>query len=64
MTRQALTDQLADIECQLSPENLCGDGEFSRASVNRRADELVSRRNTIIAELSVFPPQANLNISI
>lgn len=65
MTRQALQNQLADVDCQLSPENLSGDGEFSRSYVNKRLAQLTAQRKAILAKLGKLPaPQANLEITI
>lgn len=65
MTRQDLQNQLADVECQLSPENLSGDGEFSRSYVNRRLAALTKQRKELLAKMGKLPaPQANLEITI
>ena len=65
MTRQALLNRLADVDCQLSPENLCGDGEFSRSYVNKRLAALTKQRNELLAKLGRLPaPTANLEITI
>jgi len=63
--RETLLDYIADVDCQLSPENLCGDGEFSRSHVAARRKFLMERRSKLLADLAKLPcPSANLNIVV
>jgi hypothetical protein len=46
---------LSGVECDLSPENLTCDGELSRAQVNKRYRQLMTKKSDLIAELGRTP---------
>ena len=48
---------LLNVECALSPENLCCDGETSRAHVARQSALLNARKRSLIAELGRTPTE-------
>ena len=51
---------LQGIESQLSPENLCMDGEASRSYVQRRSAELQAQRRRLVQELGREPTDAEM----
>jgi hypothetical protein len=53
--KKELMEQLREIENQLSPENLCCDGEASPAWVHREGARLRKARAKIIAQLGYEP---------
>ncbi len=53
-------DELRDVECALSPENLTGDGEFSRSEVKMRSRQLRSKRQMLVIELGREPTSKEL----
>ena len=55
MNKQTLLEQLKDIECQLSPENLTCDGEADPAWVRRESVRLNKAKQTLISQLGYEP---------
>jgi hypothetical protein len=53
--KQKLLNELRDIENQLSPENLCCDGEAPREWVEKRYKSLSKERARIIKQLGYNP---------
>lgn len=55
-TRKAeIMEELRGIECELSPENLCMDGEASPSYVRRRFQQLTKAKAKLVAELGFEP---------
>ena len=50
-----IIEDLRDVECELSPENLTCDGELPRSQVERRLRALQSRRAALVRELGREP---------
>ena len=57
---QEIINDLQDVECQLSPENLTCDGELARSHVERRRRELTAKRQALVIELGREPTAAEL----
>lgn len=55
-----LMDELRRIECQLSPENLCCDGEAPRSWVIKEGRRLAQARANVIAQLGYEPSYQEL----
>jgi hypothetical protein len=53
--KKEIIDRLRQIEGELSPENLCMDGEASPAYVRRRYQELMKEKGKLVAELGYEP---------
>lgn len=62
MARQTneIIEDLKDVECALSPENLTCDGELPIAQVRRRQKELQTERRKLVAELGREPTTKEL----
>jgi hypothetical protein len=54
-TEAEILNDLARIECQLSPENLHCDGEISRSAAQRKARALTRAQGELIRELGRIP---------
>ena len=62
--KEKLLAQLRDVECALSPENLCMDGEAPASYVRREGARLNRIKRGIIAQLGYEPSFKELyNIS-
>lgn len=55
MNEQDIINRLASIECALSPENLCCDGELPRSEVNRRFRKLNTEKVKLEKQLGRVP---------
>ncbi len=53
--KEAIFEELRGIEGELSPENLCMDGEASPSYVRRRSRELNQAKAKLVAELGFEP---------
>lgn len=55
VNKEQIINELRSIENQLSPENLCCDGEADRGWVLKRAQELNARRKKLVNTLGYEP---------
>ncbi len=56
----AILEDLRRVECDLSPENVSGDGEYPRAYVQQRVSELNRKRTALVTELGREPTDEEL----
>lgn len=54
-TEEEIINELRDVECRLSPENLCCDGEISKKEANRKRVALDKKRRELVKELGREP---------
>ena len=50
-----IIEDLRDVECELSPENLTCDGELPRSQVARKLRGLQARKSALVRELGREP---------
>jgi len=60
MNKENLLNQFREVECNLSPENLCCDGEASVAWIRKEGGRLHRLRKQIIAQLGYEPTYKEL----
>lgn len=58
--QQEILEDLRDVECELSPENLTCDGELPRSQVTKRRRALLAKRAELVKELGREPSFAEL----
>ncbi len=58
--RTDIIRDLQRVECALSPENLCCDGELSKSETNRRYRTLTKERAKLVKELGREPTAEEL----
>lgn len=59
-TDKEIIEDLKDVECQLSPENLSCDGELSASQTQAKAKRLHARWKKLLAELGRTPTNAEM----
>lgn len=55
-----IMEDLLDVECGLSPENLSCDGELSGSAIQRRHAELMRQKRALIVELGRTPTEQEI----
>lgn len=55
-----ILDDIRDVDCQLSPENLSCDGELSARQVRVKYRKLMAQRNQLVKELGRKPTTKEL----
>jgi hypothetical protein len=55
-----ILEELRRVECDLSPENVSGDGEYPRSYVQQRVSELNRKKAALVAELGREPTDQEL----
>ena len=51
-TKEQIMNDFTGLTCRLSPENLCCDGEISRAEVKRREKQIIKEWKVLEKEIS------------
>ena len=54
-TEAEIIEEIQDVECRLSPENLAGDGENTQTWIKKEGTRLRALRAKLVAELGREP---------